>query len=109
MGEELRIGIIGAGRIGMLHAQNISRHIPRARVVVVADPRLVCARAAAATSNASDAVADYRNVLARDDVDAVVICSSTDTHARIIREAAPDAHRGSKTPARKVSKPTDHR
>jgi len=88
MGDELGIGIIGAGRIGMLHAQNISRHIPHARVVVVADPRLVCARAAAATSNASDAVADSRDVLGRNDVDAVIICSSTDTHARIIRDAA---------------------
>ncbi len=88
MSEELRLGVIGAGRIGMLHAQNISRHIPRARVVVVADPRLVCARAAAATSGAEDAVADFREVMKRDDVDAVVICSSTDTHARIIGAAA---------------------
>ena len=88
MAEELRVGIIGAGRIGTLHAQNISRHIPRARVVVVADPRVACARAAAATSNAGDAVADAHDVLRRKDVDAVVICSSTDTHARLIREAA---------------------
>lgn len=88
MSEDLRVGIIGAGRIGMLHAQNIARHIPRTRVVIVADPRMVCARAAAVASGAGDAVADYRAVLGRADVDAVIICSSTDTHAQIIGEAA---------------------
>jgi myo-inositol 2-dehydrogenase/D-chiro-inositol 1-dehydrogenase len=88
MSEELNLGVIGAGRIGMLHAQNISRHIPRARVAMVADPRLVCARAAAAINGGCDAVADYRDVLKRANVDAVIVCSSTDTHARIIREAA---------------------
>ena len=88
MSEILGIGVIGAGRIGMLHAQNLARRIPRARVAIVADPRLACARAAAAASGAEAAVADYRAVLERPDVDAVVICSSTDTHARLIREAA---------------------
>jgi len=87
MTTDLCIGVIGAGRIGMLHAQNLARRIPRARVTMVADPRIACARAAAATS-AAEAVTDHRAVLDRRDIDAVVICSSTDTHARILREAA---------------------
>ncbi len=86
--RELSIGVIGAGRIGMLHAHNLSRRIPHARVTMVADPRLACARAAAALARAEAAVADYQEILARKDVEAVVICSSTDTHARIIAEAA---------------------
>jgi myo-inositol 2-dehydrogenase/D-chiro-inositol 1-dehydrogenase len=88
MNETLGIGVIGAGRIGMLHAQNLARRVPRARVVMVADPRLACARAAAAASGAEAAVADYHAILERRDIQAVVICASTDTHARIIREAA---------------------
>jgi myo-inositol 2-dehydrogenase/D-chiro-inositol 1-dehydrogenase len=84
----LSIGVIGAGRIGMLHAHNLARRVPHARVAIVADPRLACARAAAALARADGAVADYKEVLARRDVDAVVIGSPTDTHARIITEAA---------------------
>lgn len=86
--KELSIGVIGAGRIGMLHAHNLARWVPHARVAMVADPRLACARAAAAVSHADAAVADYRELLANPQVEAVVICSSTDTHARIITEAA---------------------
>ena len=86
--RELSIGIIGAGRIGMLHAYNLARRIPHVHVVGVADPRLACARAAAAVARADVVVDDYRQLLVRQSIDAVVICSSTDTHARIIVEAA---------------------
>ncbi|HZM16566.1 MAG TPA: inositol 2-dehydrogenase [Candidatus Krumholzibacteria bacterium] len=86
--RELSIGVIGAGRIGMLHAHNLARRVPHARVVAVADPRLACARAAATVAGADVALADYREILSRPDVDAVVVSSSTDTHARIIGEAA---------------------
>lgn len=37
MGGKVRIGVIGAGRIGRLHAQNIVRRIPEAEVVAVSD------------------------------------------------------------------------
>ncbi|HZL85968.1 MAG TPA: inositol 2-dehydrogenase [Candidatus Krumholzibacteria bacterium] len=86
--RELSMGVIGAGRIGMLHAHNLARRVPHAQVVMVADPRIACARAAATVARAHAAVADYREILAAPDVDAVVISASTDTHARIIGEAA---------------------
>jgi myo-inositol 2-dehydrogenase/D-chiro-inositol 1-dehydrogenase len=86
--RELSIGVIGAGRIGMLHAHNLARWVPHARVAMVADPRLACARAAAAVSQAESAVVDYREMLASPQVDAVVVCSPTNTHATIIAEAA---------------------
>ncbi|MFQ5600152.1 MAG: inositol 2-dehydrogenase [Candidatus Krumholzibacteriia bacterium] len=85
---DLAVGVIGAGRIGMLHAQNLSRRIPHARVGMIADPRLPRAQAAAAASGASKAVDDYGRILASPDIEAVLICSSTDTHARIIQDAA---------------------
>ena len=86
--RDLSIGIIGAGRIGMLHAHNLAHRVPHARVVGVADPRLACARAAAAVAGTDVVVDDYRQLLVRHSIDAVVIASSTDTHARIIGEAA---------------------
>ena len=52
MEQKLGIGVIGAGRIGMLHAQNLTRRIPGSRVVAVADRRVACARAAAASAAA---------------------------------------------------------
>ena len=81
------IGIcqFGAGRIGRIHAANIAAH-PRARLRYVVD---VDARAAAALSGTHGAeVADAEVALGDGCVGAVVIASSTDTHADIIEAAA---------------------
>ena len=46
----LRIGLIGAGRIGSSHAEIIARRVPEARLVAVADPRPGVAEAAGGTA-----------------------------------------------------------
>lgn len=84
----LNLGIIGAGRIGTVHAENLVYRIPEARVVAVADIRLDVAQTLARTLNIPQATADYREVLANPEVDAVLVCSSTDTHSEIIEAAA---------------------
>lgn len=84
----LNLGIIGAGRIGTVHAENLVYRIPEARVVAVADIRLDAAQTLARTLNIPQATADYREVLATPEVDAVLVCSSTDTHSEIIEAAA---------------------
>src|SRR5579872_1869241 len=84
----LKIGLIGAGRIGSMHARHLASHIPASEVVVVADTFEDAARQCAERYAIPSYVQDYHRVLERDDVQAVVICSSTDTHARIIEEAA---------------------
>lgn len=84
----LKIGLIGAGRIGSLHAKHLASHIPSSEVVVVADTFEDAARQCAERYAIPSYVQDYHRVLEREDVQAVVICSSTDTHARIIEEAA---------------------
>ena len=86
--QSLNIGIIGAGRIGRVHAENLSLRIPRANVLMVADVAEAAARDCAQHYRIPQAVGDYRAVLANPDIDAVLICSATDTHARMIEEAA---------------------
>ena len=84
----LTVGVIGAGRIGKLHAEHLVHRIPQARVVAVSDVRLEAAQACAAQLGVGTATADPRAILENPDIQAVVICSSTDTHARLIEEAA---------------------
>ncbi|MBE3126890.1 MAG: inositol 2-dehydrogenase, partial [Candidatus Atribacteria bacterium] len=79
---------IGVGRIGRLHARNLKYQIPGSKVLAVADIFEKSARETASQLEISIAEKDYRVLLENKDIDAVVICSSTDTHAQIISEAA---------------------
>lgn len=80
--------MIGAGRIGRIHAEHLAFHVPRASLQYIADIDLDAAEECAEALQVPHVVEDYREVIAASDVDAVVICSSTDTHKQIIEEAA---------------------
>jgi myo-inositol 2-dehydrogenase/D-chiro-inositol 1-dehydrogenase len=84
----VRIGVIGAGRIGVLHAEYLQLRIDETRVVGIAEPRLEEARALGERLGVAAIHGDHRELLSDPGVDAVAICSSTDTHAAIIEEAA---------------------
>jgi myo-inositol 2-dehydrogenase/D-chiro-inositol 1-dehydrogenase len=84
----IRFGVIGAGRIGKIHAENLATRIPGVVVAAIADIDLQAAQATAARLHVPAAITDYHVLLADPGIDAVAICSSTDTHARIIVEAA---------------------
>src|SRR5262245_20971392 len=86
--ETLNIGLIGAGRIGRLHAENLVTRIPAARLLMVADVNEDSARQCAQTLGIPDVAGDYRAVLENRDIQAVLICSATDTHAEMIEAAA---------------------
>ncbi len=88
MADRLRIGLIGAGRIGRLHASHIAFRLPEAELICISDVFLEAAEKCASTVGVHDTYSDYRKVLERRDVEAVMICSSTDTHAEIIEAAA---------------------
>ena len=85
--SSVRVGVIGAGRIGKIHAGNIATRIPSATLVAVADVNMQAAEELAAKWTAK-AVADYHEILDDRRIQAVAICSSTDTHAKIVQEAA---------------------
>ena len=84
----LRVGVIGTGRIGVLHARNLAGKIPGVRLEAVSDVVAAAAEKCAAELGVASATTDHRRILDRKDIDAVVICSSTDTHSRMIGEAA---------------------
>lgn len=88
MSAKINVGIIGTGRIGRLHAEHLAFRIPEARVIAVADVQLEEAERCAAELNISTAVRDHRVIMENPDIEAVIICSSTDTHSQLIEEAA---------------------
>ncbi len=75
----------GAGRIGAIHAKNITGH-PNARLRVVVDPDRAAAERLAGRYGA--AVGSQAEALADRTVKAVVIASSTDTHADLLQAAS---------------------
>jgi myo-inositol 2-dehydrogenase / D-chiro-inositol 1-dehydrogenase len=86
--NSLKIGLIGAGRIGRLHAEHLTSRISSADLIMVADVFEEAARQCAELYGIPYSTRDYREVLDYPDIQAVVICSSTDTHAQFIEEAA---------------------
>lgn len=84
----LKIGIIGAGRIGKVHCESIMCYVKGATVKTVADPFMNDETAAwLRNMGVENTVRDYKEILADKEIDAVLICSSTDTHSPISIEA----------------------
>lgn len=84
----LKIGIIGAGRIGKVHLESISYHVKNATVVAMADPFMNDETERFIRSFGVEKVyKDYKEIINDAEIDAVMVCSSTDTHAPISIEA----------------------
>ena len=86
--NSLKIGLIGAGRIGLMHAEHLTSRVRSAELLIVADAFEEAAKECAERYAIPYFVQDYHAILDHPDIQAVVICSSTDTHAQIIEEAA---------------------
>lgn len=82
----LRFAIIGAGNIAGVHAEAL-KAIPVARVTVICSRTEARGRALAAACGA-EWVADYREAVARADVDVVVVCTPSGTHGEVAVAAA---------------------
>ena len=85
--EPVRVGVIGAGRIGTSHATLLRREVPGAQLEAVADvaPEAATALAARLHCRAASSPAE---LLADEDVEAVVITASSTAHADLIVAAA---------------------
>ncbi|MCC7373084.1 MAG: inositol 2-dehydrogenase [Verrucomicrobiales bacterium] len=84
----VKLGLIGAGRIGRLHAEHLANRIPGADLVMVTDVNEAAARECAQAYGIPQSGVDYRRILERRDIEGILVCSSTDTHTRIIEDAA---------------------
>lgn len=86
--HKLRFGVLGVGRIGKIHIANLVNRVSGAEVSAVADVFPDELAAVAARFNVSTTASNYKEVLKLPDVDAVAICTPTNTHYQIILDAA---------------------
>jgi myo-inositol 2-dehydrogenase/D-chiro-inositol 1-dehydrogenase len=82
--REIIVGVVGAGRIGRIHADNLI-NMPGVRLKSVADPYLV---ADEWSGRGIVPLLDPEELLGDDDIEAVLICSPTPTHAEFTEAAA---------------------
>ncbi|RXZ83015.1 inositol 2-dehydrogenase [Paenibacillaceae bacterium] len=86
--KKIKIGVIGAGRIGKIHVDNLRKH-PQAEIVAISDLFAGDELAEWASSRGISIVTkNSEEILTNKDIDAVFICSSTDTHVPLIKQAA---------------------
>ncbi|HSR30795.1 MAG TPA: inositol 2-dehydrogenase [Anaerolineae bacterium] len=88
MRKKIGVGLIGAGRIGRVHAENLTYRIPEADLVAVSDIFVEAAEKLATELQVPAVYQDPQRLLDDETIDAVLICSSTDTHAQLIENAA---------------------
>ena len=86
--QKLRLGIIGAGRIGRVHAKNLATRLPQVSVQAIADVNRETAREVAVHCGIPDVVGDNDEIFGNSKIDAVLICSPTNTHADLVIRAA---------------------
>ncbi len=83
---DIRVGVLGAGRIGSLHARIVAEDTPGAVLAGVADVHAPSAEAVAARFRVPATTVE--ELVSDPNVDAVAICTSTDTHVDLIIPAA---------------------
>ena len=88
MASSLQIGILGAGRIGSLHTELLSTRIPECTVTAVADVFPEPATALATRFGIPTVCGSLGELLSVEDLDAILVCSSTDTHEEAVCSAA---------------------
>jgi len=81
----LRVAVLGAGRIGKIHAANVAGN-PKAKLVTVADPYGTAAKDLA-DHLGCEASLDPFAAIGRGDVDAIIVGTPTDTHVSLMLHA----------------------
>lgn len=85
--KKIKCGVIGAGRVGMMHISNLIQ-MPEVQIVAVADLFIDNAKAELGQMGITHTYQDYHELLVNDDIEAVFVFTSTDTHEEIVIAAA---------------------
>ena len=85
---KLGVGVLGVGEMGRRHAENLRRQVPEAELIAIADVDHARARKAAAELEVQHAFGSFEDMLARKDIQAVLIATPDKFHAQCIRAAA---------------------
>jgi myo-inositol 2-dehydrogenase/D-chiro-inositol 1-dehydrogenase len=89
MDRKFIVGVIGAGRIGVIHIENLLKKVPRVELKTVADIKIVDHLKEWATEiGIPHLTADVNEIFTDPEINVVIIASSTDTHAKFIQQAA---------------------
>lgn len=88
MKRKVNIAVIGTGRMGSVHVANLVQKIPEANLVAICDIRLDVAQKVADEFGIDQVAQDYHELLDNPEIEAVLIASSTNTHADIIIDCA---------------------
>jgi len=83
----LRVGLLGVGRIGKVHTESLVNRIPEAELIALCDILPEELAKVAGKYNISRTYSDYQQVLKQPEVEAVVICTPSNTHYRIVMDA----------------------
>lgn len=86
--RELHICLVGAGRAGMIHAENFAHRIENARIAAVVDVVAEAAEASAKKLNCNTVYTDYRRALEDPSIDAAMVVSPTNFHKSIVLDFA---------------------
>jgi myo-inositol 2-dehydrogenase/D-chiro-inositol 1-dehydrogenase len=86
MTRKVNIAVIGTGRMGSVHVRNLARQIPEANLTALCDIRLEVALADELGIRRVER--DYHELLNDPEIEAVLIATTTDTHAFIMKDAA---------------------
>ncbi|RMO96368.1 Myo-inositol 2-dehydrogenase [Pseudomonas syringae pv. philadelphi] len=84
----IRLGLIGAGRMGSFHGLSAARHVPGANLTAIADPTPGQAERLAAELGVQKVYTDPRQLLDDPDIDAVLIAAPARSHAELVISAA---------------------
>lgn len=86
--SKIRVGLIGAGRIGTLHIEHLAQNIPEVELTTICSLNLSNVKSLAEQYNVPKVTTDYNTLLADPQIDAVLITASTNTHVEMSQAAA---------------------
>ncbi|MBE0698062.1 MAG: inositol 2-dehydrogenase [Anaerolineaceae bacterium] len=85
---KLRVGLIGAGRMGKVYAHTLAFTVAEVDLVAVSDTDPRTSQNVSSRHGVKFCFTDYHELLKRDDIDAVVVATPTATHSEVIQAAA---------------------